>query len=755
MRNKAVVVVMTLLVLISSLIAIQNPARATTSGDFEYTIINNDTAAQITGYTGAGGIVSIPATIDGYPVVSIGGFSFYSSTILTGVIIPDGVTDIGYAAFYDCISLRSVTIPDGVIGIGNEAFYDCISLTSIVLPDSLISIDGYAFSSSDLTSIIIPDSVTSIGDCVFQDCHNLTSVSVSKGLTSIGSGEFANCFNLTSVTIPESVTSVGEGAFYDCVSLTSMDFPDNITIIGNSAFQGCIKLSAVTMGSGLDSIGYAAFYGCTSLTSIIIPDNVTVLGYGAFYNCTELKSLTIGKDVTGIGALTFFDCRSLTSAEISDRVATIGYGAFYDCTSLSSVLIGSGVTDIGKSAFENCSSLTSLTFESSAPSLANDWISNHNPGLTIYCHTGASGFTTPLWEGIPTEVVGTTLAAPQNTAVMTGPGYVSVSWKALSGNGSESVDYYIIYQDGVDVMHVTTGTTANISGLANGHTYAFQVAAHDLAGPGLNSSPMDAIPSYGLDSMSVTITSPVRDSFLSSNHADVNWTVDGDPSSVAYINLYIDGGPQIRLSANATNYAIVGLSEGIHTINVTAVNGQGIPVFQKVSFTVDTITPTIEVNGPTGNEVSTRPTIMVKFSEAMDKTVTDIVLVGVTGTTTWNGSTATFVPASTLLGNNSYTVNLVGTDLAGNALAMTTWTFTTADVGTISGTIMDTGGIPVANATVTLTNMTSSMSDGIARITETDAVGNYAFYDIALGDYTLTVTKDGYNSTTSNVSMTS
>jgi hypothetical protein len=266
---------------------------------------------------------------------------------------------------------------------------------------------------------------------------------------------------------------------------------------------------------------------------------------------------------------------------------------------------------------------------------------------------------------------------------------------------------------------------------------------------------MDAIPSYGLDSMSVTITSPVRDSFLSSNHADVNWTVDGDPSSVAYINLYIDGGPQIRLSANATNYAIVGLSEGIHTINVTAVNGQGIPVFQKVSFTVDTITPTIEVNGPTGNEVSTRPTIMVKFSEAMDKTVTDIVLVGVTGTTTWNGSTATFVPASTLLGNNSYTVNLVGTDLAGNALAMTTWTFTTADVGTISGTIMDTGGIPVANATVTLTNMTSSMSDGIARITETDAVGNYAFYDIALGDYTLTVTKDGYNSTTSNVSMTS
>ena len=72
----------------------------------------------------------------------------------------------------------------------------------------------------------------------------------------------------------------------------------------------------------------------------------------------------------------------------------------------------------------------------------------------------------------------------------------------------------------------------------------------------------------------------------------------------------------------------------------------------------------------------------------MDRNATDIVLVGVTGSTIWNGSTAIFVPASTLLGNTSFTVHVVGADIAGNAMTET-WTFTTADMGTISGTVTD------------------------------------------------------------------
>ena len=43
----------------------------------------------------------------------------------------------------------------------------------------------------------------------------------------------------------------------------------------------------------------------------------------------------------------------------------------------------------------------------------------------------------------------------------------------------------------------------------------------------------------------------------------------------------------------------------------------------------------------------------------------------------------------------------------------------------------------------------------VERTAKTDINGNYAFYDVASGNYWLTVTKDGYSTTTSNVSLTS
>ena len=61
--------------------------------EFNYTI-NNGTIT-ITGYTGPGGAVTIPDTINGLPVTSIGDCAFYNCTSLTSVTIPNSVTSIG------------------------------------------------------------------------------------------------------------------------------------------------------------------------------------------------------------------------------------------------------------------------------------------------------------------------------------------------------------------------------------------------------------------------------------------------------------------------------------------------------------------------------------------------------------------------------------------------------------------------------------------------------------------------------------
>ena len=61
----------------------------------QFTYTTNNGSLTITGYTGPGGDVIIPSTIDGLPVTSIGYHAFYHNTKVTSIAIADTVADIG------------------------------------------------------------------------------------------------------------------------------------------------------------------------------------------------------------------------------------------------------------------------------------------------------------------------------------------------------------------------------------------------------------------------------------------------------------------------------------------------------------------------------------------------------------------------------------------------------------------------------------------------------------------------------------
>jgi BspA type Leucine rich repeat region (6 copies) len=100
----------------------------TAEAQFDYTVQNG--TITITGYYGSGGAVTIPATINGTNVTSIGENVFEFIFSLTSVTIPNSVTNIGSAAFVCCTSLTTVTIPNSVTSIEIDAFDGCTSLTS-------------------------------------------------------------------------------------------------------------------------------------------------------------------------------------------------------------------------------------------------------------------------------------------------------------------------------------------------------------------------------------------------------------------------------------------------------------------------------------------------------------------------------------------------------------------------------------------------------------------------------------------------
>ena len=137
-----------------------------TYGDFRYT--EDGSTVTITGYTGNGGAVNIPSTINGKPVVSIGNFAFGYNQLIS-VTIPDSVTTIGDCAFlYN--QLTSVTIGNSVTTIGRYAFYGN-KLTSVTIPDSVTTIGDCAFLYNQLTSVTIGANVT-LGDRAFNDTYN-------------------------------------------------------------------------------------------------------------------------------------------------------------------------------------------------------------------------------------------------------------------------------------------------------------------------------------------------------------------------------------------------------------------------------------------------------------------------------------------------------------------------------------------------------------------------------------------------------
>ena len=348
-------------------------------------------------------------------VASISPSAFSWCYLVTGVSLPDSLTQIGDYAFSSCYSLEEVALPDGITEIGKSSFSYQTKLFSSIgsstaralgaqersfrisgLPAAMqyITSDGETYLAllkidADTQSIAVPEGVEAIGNNMYysgaaETPEKLKSVSFPASLKRIEMGAFRDCSALKSISLPGSISRVGDYAFDNCPAilyaaidsntaraLGKADYAfrpegadydlkylwsnDKETPDGLSLLNVAKSVKSFAVPAQVDVIGSSAFEDCTKLTKITLPDRLRCIESSAFSGCSSLKKLILPDSLTKLGSYLFSGCTSLKKLNLPDNITDLAYGTFDGCDATRYSQIGSGTAvTLGKYGYAFC-----------------------------------------------------------------------------------------------------------------------------------------------------------------------------------------------------------------------------------------------------------------------------------------------------------------------------------------------------------------------------------------------------------------
>ncbi len=126
---------------------------------FSYRLIGTGEAELTKCPTSTKGAVDIPASIDGYKVVSLGPDAFSGCKKITSITVPSSVEVIDDRCFKKCSGLKKFAFADGrtkTLYVGNNVF-ESAKLKTLVLPSKTM-LQSDAFFDSKITSLEVTDS---------------------------------------------------------------------------------------------------------------------------------------------------------------------------------------------------------------------------------------------------------------------------------------------------------------------------------------------------------------------------------------------------------------------------------------------------------------------------------------------------------------------------------------------------------------------------------------------------------------------
>ncbi len=404
--------------------------------------------------------LTIPASIDDYPVVEISGEAFLDCKKLINVIISDGIESIEDGAFLNCASLKSISVPESVTYIANIAIgYNYNPWIGWEPTDRRLVIRGKRGTCAERYAI--ENKFDFEVDCRHGESSHVIYSAVEESCTAEGytAGIYCNeCKDWISGHAEVKAHHTDENKDHVCdlcneqATVTSgacgdsaaykLFFDGELEISGSGElYELCDanlmfneykeQIKSVTVQDGITKLGTAMFADCSNLEKVSLPSSVTDLGNWTFCYCVSLSEFTIPSGVTMIGDSVFGSCEKLKKIVIPDGVTSIGEAAFAN-TALESVTLGKGLQKIMYSVFDGCKKLKNIEFPE---------------GLILI---GTSAFANTALESVnfpaSLEMIGENAFynCPALTQVTVPGGVKTIGSEALGWYQNEAVENFVI-----------------------------------------------------------------------------------------------------------------------------------------------------------------------------------------------------------------------------------------------------------------------------------------------------------------------
>lgn len=328
------------------------------------------------------GVVEIPATFAGEPVVEIGAEAFKKCEGITELIMSNNIVTIKESAFEGCTALTKVNFSEALTIIEKSAFEGCLALTSVILPDAITTLPSSAFYGCEaLIEVKLPAELKKIGSRTFANCGSIEILQLPNGIEAIGSWAFENCRQLVQINIPVSLTELKSWTFQGCSSLRSIYIPANVKEVGIEAFRNCSGLQEITIEDGVGTTSIdPIFTKCIGVQKATIP--ATWVSH--ISNIPIYEIIVTGTATKKIG---FVSNDDVLSIKLEHGIEVIEDYDFYYLKNLKEIYFPSSVIKIEKLAFSNCPSLTDIYYDGTMEQWGR--IENeYKKRLVIHCHDG-------------------------------------------------------------------------------------------------------------------------------------------------------------------------------------------------------------------------------------------------------------------------------------------------------------------------------------------------------------------------------